>query len=136
MALTPNNSVGESQALGLLGHPTRHCGHLQATAQVSVDGEFLKWGLTLGGMVVHILPEGSQITTPKPPVQPLSLPPSQPESRCQPTVSRTFHNKAPTLSSQPVEETEAERIGRAPKGEMNSFQFFLTLRAQLPQPQW
>lgn len=67
MALTSHNSVGESQALGLLGHPTRHCGHLQTTAQVSVDGEFLKWGLTLGGMVVHILLEGSQITHPQTP---------------------------------------------------------------------
>ena len=98
---------------------------------MSVDGELLKWGLTLGGMVVHILPGGSQITTPKLPVQPLSLPPSQPESQCQPKVSRTFHNKAPTLSSQPVEETEAERISRAPEGEMNSFQFFLMLQGSV-----
>lgn len=29
--------------------------------QGSVDGEFLKWRLTLGGMVIHILEKGHHI---------------------------------------------------------------------------
>lgn len=103
-ALTSHDAVGKDQTLWLLRNPTGHLGHLHTTAQGSVDGEFLKWGLALGGMVVHILQEGSQVT-PNSPGQPLSLPQLQPEPRSQKTGSKGFHYEAPLPSSQPMEET-------------------------------
>lgn len=75
-----------------------------------MDGEFLKWGLTLGSMVIHILQEHSQVTHfLNPPGQPFSM-------LCRPQLSgnrlQSFLHEAPPPSSQPVEETEA-RSGKS-----------------------
>lgn len=58
---TSHNAVGEGQALWLLEDVAGHLGHLHVMAQGSGDGEFLKWRLTLGGMIVHILKIGHQV---------------------------------------------------------------------------
>lgn len=58
-------------------------------AQSCIDGKFLKWGLTLRGMVIHILQKGYQIIRmsltyfPNPRGQPLSFVLPQPEPRQQ-----------------------------------------------------
>lgn len=54
-----------------------------------MDGEFLKWGLTLGSMVIHILQEHSQVTHFSNPRA--SPPASSLDLSSQAIGSQTFH---------------------------------------------